>query len=288
MRRPHFLLFGMVIILVVLDQMIKIYLHTQSFSYDVGAVSFHFVPNYGISLGHFSNANPLIRVVLASTLFGLITMLYFGLVYYLWTGAELLFLRLGLSLFFSGIAGNAIDRIRFGYVIDFIEVKWSFLRGAVFNFADLVQLCGLVLTIFSFFYLNQKIWYLNNLRTVKIINANFQYSFAAKLTAIGSCSLLLVGIFAHSLLVALLPMSEFREESIEIFDYGMLIILLVQSAILFLFGIVFSHRISGPIYALAKFVKDLLNGQTREFKLRSNDYHPEIENIAKDIQKLAK
>ena len=288
MRRQHFLLFGMVIILVSLDQVLKVYFHSHNTPHEMGNLSFHFVPNYGISLGHFSDANPLLRVVMASTLFGLITMLYVGLVFFLWTWKELILLRLGLTLFFSGIAGNAIDRIRLGYVIDFIEVKFSFLQGAVFNFADLVQLCGIGLTIFSLFYLNQKIWHLNNLRTLKIINANFQYSFATKLAAIGACSHLLVGIFGHSLLVALLPISEFRDDAAKFFDYGMLVILLVQSVILFLFGIVFSHRISGPIYALSKFVNDLLDGKSREFKLRSSDYHPEIEKIAKDIQKLAK
>ncbi|HAZ13757.1 MAG: hypothetical protein A2X86_10200 [Bdellovibrionales bacterium GWA2_49_15] len=288
MRRQHFLLFGMVLILVFLDQLFKVYFYAQNAAHDVGVLSFHFVPNYGISLGQFSHIHPLLRVVLASTLFGLIAMFFLGLVFFLWTGVELFLLRLGLTLFFSGVAGNAIDRIRLGHVIDFIEVKFSFFRGAIFNIADLVQLFGIVLTIFSLFYLNQKIWRLNNLRTLKIINANFQYSFAAKLAGIGACSHLLVGIFGHSLLVALLPVSEFREESIRIFDYGMLIILLIQSVILFLFGIIFSHRISGPIYALAKFVNDLLNGNHREFKLRANDYHPEIEKIAKDIQKLAK
>ena len=207
----------------------------------MGNLSFHFVPNYGISLGHFSDANPLLRVVMASTLFGLITMLYVGLVFFLWTGKELILLRLGLTLFFSGIAGNAIDRIRLGYVIDFIEVKFSFLQGAVFNFADLVQLCGIGLTIFSLFYLNQKIWHLNNLRTLKIINANSNIR-ATKLTLLVPCSHLLVGIFGHSL-GGILP-SQNLETMLPLFDYGMLVILLVQSVILFLFGIVFSHRIS--------------------------------------------
>lgn len=285
MRKQYVLLVGL-LLFVILDQLLKFQFFNQDSPFDFGALSFHFVPNYGISLGHLSDSNPLIRVVMTSTLFGLITMVYFGLVYFLWTGPELFILRLGLTLFYSGIAGNVIDRIRFGYVIDWIEVKFSFLHGVVFNIADLVQMAGIMLTIFSLFYLNEKIWRLNNLRKVKIINPTFQYAFAIKLVAIGICSTLLVGTFGHSLILALLPSSLAKDESIKIFDIGILIILLVQTLILFLFGIVLSHRISGPIYALSKFVDDLLTGNKRGFKLRSDDYHPEIEKIARDIQRI--
>lgn len=41
-------------------------------------------------------------------------------------------LRIGLVLILAGTIGNLIDRVRFGYVIDFIDVRfWS-----VFNIAD--------------------------------------------------------------------------------------------------------------------------------------------------------
>ena len=286
MKKQHFLLITL-LLFVIIDQFLKFQFNHQSTVHQIGPLSFHFVPNYGISLGHLSDANPLVRVVMASTLFGLLLMIYFGLVYFLWTGPELFPLRLGLTLFFSGVTGNAIDRIQVGYVVDWIEVKMFFLQGLVFNFADLVQVSGILLTIFSFFYLNQKIWHLNNLRKVKIINPAFQYAFAAKLAVIGMCSTVLVGAFGHSLILALLPASLVKDESIRIFDYGLLLILSVQTVILFVFGIVLGHRISGPIYALSKFVDDLLVGNTRDLKLRADDYHPEIEKIAKDIRKLS-
>lgn len=42
----------------------------------------------------------------------------------------------GYSLFFGGALGNLIDRIRFGQVIDFIDVHWGNLHWPAFNIAD--------------------------------------------------------------------------------------------------------------------------------------------------------
>lgn len=45
-------------------------------------------------------------------------------------------LQIGLSLIFSGAVGNLIDRIRFGEVIDFIDIHWYQLHWPAFNVAD--------------------------------------------------------------------------------------------------------------------------------------------------------
>ncbi len=52
-------------------------------------------------------------------------------------------LRLGLALILSGAVGNLIDRVRFGYVIDFIDLRvWP-----VFNVADSAITIGVALLI---------------------------------------------------------------------------------------------------------------------------------------------
>lgn len=51
----------------------------------------------------------------------------------------------------GGAIGNLIDRIRFGYVIDMIEVE--FMDFAVFNVADSFVVCGaILLVIYVFFF----------------------------------------------------------------------------------------------------------------------------------------
>ncbi|MBN1587812.1 MAG: signal peptidase II [Candidatus Omnitrophica bacterium] len=47
----------------------------------------------------------------------------------------------GMSLILGGAAGNLIDRVRFGYVIDFLDLRW----WPVFNLADSAITVGAVL-----------------------------------------------------------------------------------------------------------------------------------------------
>lgn len=46
-------------------------------------------------------------------------------------------LLLGYTLLFSGAIGNAIDRLVFGYVVDFIHVYWKGWSFPAFNVADM-------------------------------------------------------------------------------------------------------------------------------------------------------
>lgn len=58
----------------------------------------------------------------------------------------------GFALLLSGSIGNLIDRIRFGYVIDFISFRWW---PAIFNIADIEIRTGALLLVYQ--YLTQKI-----------------------------------------------------------------------------------------------------------------------------------
>lgn len=44
--------------------------------------------------------------------------------------------KLAFSLVIGGAIGNVIDRIRFGYVVDFIDVYWNDSHWPAFNIAD--------------------------------------------------------------------------------------------------------------------------------------------------------
>jgi signal peptidase II len=55
-------------------------------------------------------------------------------------------LLLGLALPFGGAAGNLIDRLRFGYVEDFLELP----RWPVFNVADSAITVGALLLVYHF------------------------------------------------------------------------------------------------------------------------------------------
>lgn len=54
----------------------------------------------------------------------------------------------------GGAVGNLIDRVRFGYVVDMIEVE--FMRFAVFNVADCFVVCGAILLVIYAFFFDKK------------------------------------------------------------------------------------------------------------------------------------
>ncbi|MBI4963799.1 MAG: signal peptidase II [Desulfomonile tiedjei] len=58
------------------------------------------------------------------------------------------YLLLAYSLFFGGALGNLVDRVRFGEVIDFIDVHWGDLHWPAFNVADSALSVGAVLFVF--------------------------------------------------------------------------------------------------------------------------------------------
>lgn len=54
-------------------------------------------------------------------------------------------LNLALKLFFAGALGNAIDRIAYEYVVDFISIKW--FNFPVFNIADMAIVLGAITAV---------------------------------------------------------------------------------------------------------------------------------------------
>jgi signal peptidase II len=55
--------------------------------------------------------------------------------------------RTGLALILGGAAGNLIDRISLGYVVDFVDVYWSGWHFWAFNVADAAISIGVALMI---------------------------------------------------------------------------------------------------------------------------------------------
>ena len=53
------------------------------------------------------------------------------------------------GLLYGGIIGNLIDRILYGYVIDFLDFNLFGYNYPVFNFADICIVCGIFLLIIA-------------------------------------------------------------------------------------------------------------------------------------------
>jgi signal peptidase II len=64
-------------------------------------------------------------------------------------------LSIAFALMLSGALGNLIDRVLFGYVIDFLDFHWAGYRFPAFNVADTVIFIGAALMILESFISEQ-------------------------------------------------------------------------------------------------------------------------------------
>jgi len=61
-----------------------------------------------------------------------------------------------LALLLAGIAGNVVDRLRLGFVIDFIDVQFGSWHYPTFNVADMAICIGAGLLILDLFFSKRK------------------------------------------------------------------------------------------------------------------------------------
>jgi signal peptidase II len=108
-----------------------------------GLLSISHVRNRGAAFGILSEAGLPYQGVILSVVslfaLGAIT------VYWLRLPKEAALPRLALALVLGGALGNLIDRVRYGYVVDFIHVYWRQYVWPDFNLADSAISTGVVL-----------------------------------------------------------------------------------------------------------------------------------------------
>jgi len=68
------------------------------------------------------------------------------------TPMEYSLLTTGFALIFGGAIGNLVDRIRFGKVIDFLDLYIGSLHWPAFNVADSAISTGMIIFIYHFFF----------------------------------------------------------------------------------------------------------------------------------------
>ncbi len=114
-----------------------------------GLLSLQHVRNSGAVFGFLSGA----AIPGKPYLFALMSALALGaLAYYARTiPREERLSRFALSLVIGGAIGNLIDRVRFGYVVDFVKMHWQGHVWPNYNIADSAISIGLVLLILDSF-----------------------------------------------------------------------------------------------------------------------------------------
>ncbi len=103
-----------------------------------------YVENRGVSFGMFSQHDK-------SFYFGILSMIVSAYIVYLIHKSNNFLELIGLSLILGGAIGNGVDRLYYGYVIDFIDFHLNNIHWPAFNFADSFITIGAVVFISSLF-----------------------------------------------------------------------------------------------------------------------------------------
>ena len=138
------------IVVVVLDQITKAVVRAtlplhESTTVIPGFFDFTHVRNTGAAFGmlnsvDFPGKTLLLSLIAAGALIG-IAMYSLALASHQWAA------RLGLALVSGGAAGNLIDRLLMGSVVDFIDVYWRSWHFWTFNVADSAITVGVTIMI---------------------------------------------------------------------------------------------------------------------------------------------
>ena len=131
-------------ILCFLDQYSKIYISlniNKLINKDLLILTIEYIRNYGAAFNILSGSRLFLSLI---SIISTITLMY------------LIFIRedrrinkYGLSFIVAGSIGNGVDRIFYGYVIDFIKIK--FVDFPVFNIADIAINIGILVMIINYF-----------------------------------------------------------------------------------------------------------------------------------------
>ena len=140
-------------LIVVFDQLTKLYIDRnyllhQSLTVIENFFNITYVRNKGAAFGILSDSAIRIPFFIGITLVALV-----GILWYLskLTATQKL-LNLALSLIFAGALGNLIDRVRFGEVIDFLDVHWYRHHWPAFNVADSAICIGVGLLLLDLWF----------------------------------------------------------------------------------------------------------------------------------------
>lgn len=158
MSRRHIIGYLTALIILIADQLSKHWIIVLAQLPQRGQIellpilNFTWVENYGVSLGMLTASSDTQRWLLVA-LTGAISL---GVVIWIWREKKLgdVF---ALGLVLGGAIGNLLDRTRYGYVADFIDLHFGdFQPFLVFNVADAAITIGVIILVLRAFLLREK------------------------------------------------------------------------------------------------------------------------------------
>lgn len=160
MKKKYLWLLAISGVLIALDQLTKVYVHThfhlgESVVVIPNFFNFTYVRNFGAAFGFLAESHPSFRELFFLSMPPIALVIILGIL----RGVKDDDTKqiVALSSIFGGAIGNYIDRLRFRYVIDFLDFhlynRWSW---PAFNIADMAIVGGVCLLLLLMFIEKRK------------------------------------------------------------------------------------------------------------------------------------
>ncbi|MGV8086846.1 MAG: signal peptidase II [Candidatus Woesearchaeota archaeon] len=143
-----------ILLFLIIDRITKIWAFSTQTNKDYGIIAFTYVTNTGAGFSVMQNMNILLAII---SIIALIVLIYY----------HNMVPKFSLIAIASGIIGNSIDRILYGGVIDFINLKF----WPIFNIADsliFIGVCYWIILLFKEENKNNKAYRNKNISKTQI------------------------------------------------------------------------------------------------------------------------
>jgi lipoprotein signal peptidase len=273
MKKTFLVNLGLLTLSIILDQLTK----------KLAGSVFGLVKNTGLLLNMLHDLPIEVKVISLGTFAGVLFFFYLTFLYLF--NLKLQAPRFALSFLMAGILSNTLDKILFGYTVDFIP-----LGSFAFNVADIMTLGGSFSLVVYMIKFQHVLWTSADSRRSLFINPKAQLLFSFKYVVVSLCTSLLLGLMAFTYIknFVLPNILSTAQNFLTTFIVLHLTLTLFFSLIVFIFGIIISHRFVGPIVALERYVNDLNQGKDSPLNLRQGDYFKQIEELGRKIKELKK
>lgn len=271
MRRMFSFNLILMLVLIIVDQSTKL----------LASNSLLIHKNFGVFLGFFSNAPVSFRVITLATFSAFLLFIYLILLYML--PNKVRFFKLNFTLIISGVFGNVIDRLKNGYTIDFIPVKFNSFE-AYYNIADIYLWVGVCYFIYSIFKYEDLIWHPDNSRNKFLVFPREQFMFALKVSLASLLTSFMIGIFSITFIKSFYSIYGGR-----LFEYSVTFVILsiLFACCIFLVSLIISHKTAGPVFAFKLYMEKIMNEHdSNTFSLRDGDNYQELEKLARELKEF--
>lgn len=133
------------LVCIIIDQIIKVVITTNiEFAHSINVINNFFRITYLQNTGAAWSILSGNRILLI-----IVTIIALGIIYYVFLKDKKIknYESILLGLLLGGIIGNLIDRVRFGYVIDYLDFNLFSYHYPVFNFADICIVISIIILV---------------------------------------------------------------------------------------------------------------------------------------------